>query len=231
MTLDTTDSFNPAKRPAKTLIAFTTLHFAFFFASLIAIPVLAPRSRIPNPFGNDAEVRTFFLTASSAVRVSDFLQLASALCLAALSPLLSDALSVSNRRSLPSWLTLAGGLGAAIMLSLSALFSWAIVPPGAADLGPALRAFQFIPFLLGGPAWAGFFAIFLAGICMGARGVLPRWLIGTGLFLACISALATPVLLTIVFSPCLPIARFLGFVWLIVISIYLARRSEQREQT
>jgi hypothetical protein len=224
MTLDTTDSFNPAKRPAKILIVFTTLHCMFFFASLIAFFVLAPGARIPNPFGNDTDVRTFLLTASAAVRVSDFLQLASALCLAALSPLLSDALSVSNRRGTPSWLTLAGGLGAASMLSLSAVFSWAIVAPGTADLGPALHAFQFIPFLLGGPAWAGFFAIFLAGISMGLRGVLPRWLIGTGLFLACISALATPVLLTIIFSPCLPIARFLGFVWLIVISIYLSGR-------
>ena len=224
MTFDATTSFSPAKRPAKILITFATLHFVLFFASLIAIPTLAPGSRIPNPFGNDAEVRTFFLTASSAVRVSDFLQLASALCLAALSPLLSDALSASNRRSSPSWLTLAGGLGAAIMLSLSAVFSWAIVSPGAADLGPALHAFQFIPFLLGGPAWAGFFAIFLAGISMGARGVLPRWLTGTGIFLACVSTLATPVLLTIVFAPCLPIARFLGFVWLIVLSVYLARQ-------
>lgn len=224
MTLDTTTSFSPAQRPAKILIAFATLHFAFFFASLIAIPIIAPGSRIPNPFGNDASVRAFYLTASSAVRVSDFLQLASALCLAALSPFLSDAPSVSNRRSTSSWLTLAGGLGAAIMLSLSALFSWAIVSPGATDLGPAFHAFQFIPFLLGGPGWAGFFAIFLAGISLGARGVLPRWLIGAGLFLACISALATPVLLTIVFSPCLPVARFLGFIWLIVLSVYLARR-------
>ena len=138
MTLDTTDSFNSAKRPAKILIVFTTLHFVFFFASLVAIPVLAPGSRIPNPFGNDAELRTFFLTASSAVRVSDFLQLASALCLAALSALLSDTLSASNRRSSASWLTLSGGLGAATMLSLSAIFSWAIVAPGGSDLGPAL---------------------------------------------------------------------------------------------
>jgi hypothetical protein len=224
MTFNATTSFSPAKRPATILIAFTVLHFAFFFASLIAIPIIAPGSRIPNPFGNDAEIRTFFLTASAAIRLSCSLQFASALCLAALGPLLSDALSVSNRRSLSSWLTLAGGLGAAIMLSLSALFSWTIVSPGATDLGAALHAFQFVPFLLGGPGWAGFFAIFLAGISMEARGVLPRWLIGTGLFLSCVSTLATPVLLTIVFSPCLPIARFLGFVWLILISIYLARR-------
>src|SRR5579859_7243283 len=190
MTLGATRALNPANHPAKSLIVFTSLHFAFFLASLIAIPVLAPGSRIPNPFGNDSELRTFFLTASSAVRLSDFLQLASALCLAALSALLSDRLSSMSRGSF-SRLTLAGGLGAAIMLSLSALFSWAIVSPGAVDLGPALHAFQFLPFLLGGPAWAGFFAIFLFGISVGTRGVLPRWLIGTGLSLASVSVLAT----------------------------------------
>lgn len=226
MTLNATSSLKPARRPGTILIVFSVLHFAFFFGSLVAIPILAPGARIPNPFGlDDGGARNFFLTASTAIRVSDFLQLASALCLAALTPLISDTLASSNKRSSSSWLTLTGGLGTAMMLSLSALFSWAIVSPGATDLGPALHAFQFLPFLLGGPGWAGFFVILLAGVCLGAREVLPRWLIGTGLFLCCVSTLATLVLLTILVSPCLPIARFLGFVWLIVTTIYLARRS------
>ncbi|MBS1801947.1 MAG: hypothetical protein JST28_01200 [Acidobacteria bacterium] len=221
---DATPRFEESHCARKALIIFAVLHFLFFFASLIAIPILAPGSRIPNPFGNDAGVRAFFLTASSAIRISDFLQLASALCLTVLSPLLSDAFSASRRSKLPSWLTLTGGTGASIMLSLSALISWAIVAPGQADLGSSLHAFQFIPFLLGGPGWAGFFAIFLAGISIGARGIAPRWLRSAGYFLSFVSALATPVLLSIVFSPCLPIARFLGFIWLIVVSVYLARR-------
>ena len=224
MTVELTEPFAPSKPPRNILIVFAALHFAFFFASLIAIPILAPGSRIPNPFGSDVQMRTFFLTAASAIRLSDFLQFASALCLAALSPLLSDALPSANGPSF-SRLTLAGGLGAAIMLSLSALFSWTIVSPGAADLGPALHAFQFLPFLFGGPGWAGFFAIFLAGLAMGTHGILPKWLTGTGYFLACVSALATPVLLTILVSPCLPIARFLGFIWLIITTIYLARQT------
>jgi len=223
MTFEATKSFNSSNPPRKILIVFAALHFAFFFASLIAIPILAPGSRIPNPFGSDAQMRTFFLTAASAIRLSDFLQFASALCLAVLSALLSDVFASANRR-LSSRLILAGGLGAAIVLSLSALFSWTIVSPGTTDLGPALHAFQFLPFLFGGPGWAGFFAIFLAGLSIGTRGVLPRWLTGTGLFLCCVSALATPVLLTILVSPSLPIARFLGFIWLIIATIYLARR-------
>jgi len=110
------------------------------------------------------------------------------------------------------------------MLALSALFSWAIAAPGAADLGPALHAFQFIPFLLGGPGWAGFFAIFLAALTFQARGHSPRWLRLSGYVLSFISIAATGVLLSIVFSPCLPLARFLGFLWLIAVSLYLLRR-------
>lgn len=212
------------RQPLKALFTLTTLHVLFFVASLVAIPVLAPGSRIPNPFGNDANTRTFFLTAAVAIRVSDFLQLASALCLGATSALFGSVLE-QNRRETASWLTAVGGAGASVMLALSALFSWAIVSPGAADLGPALHAFQFIPFLLGGPGWAGFFAIFLAGLTLAARELLPRWLRIIGYSLSFISAAATPVLLNIVFSPCLPIARFLGFLWLIGVSICLVRPS------
>ncbi len=223
MTFEQAQPHSPAKRPRKALIYVAVCHFVFFFLSLVAIPILAPRARIPNPFGNDEAMRTFFLTASFPIRVSDFLQLASASCLAVLSPLLSNAMR--ERRGSASALTLSGGIGAAVMLSLSALFSWAIVSPGAPDPGPALHVFQFAPFLLGGPGWAGFFAVFLAGICAGIRDVLPRALWGAGLFLSFISALATAVLLSISFSPCLPIARFLGFIWLIVVCLYLVRRS------
>lgn len=212
-----------AQRYAKTLLTFTTLHFLFFFASLVAIPILAPGSRIPNPFANDASTKTFFLNAAPAIRVSDFLQLASALCLGVAGSLFQDSMPRTGPWKTPEWLIVAGGGGAATMLALSALFSWAIASPGAADLGPALHAFQFIPFLLGGPGWAGFFAIFLAGITIGARELLPRWLRFAGYSLSFVSAAATPVLLSIVFSPCLPIARFLGFLWLIAVSIYLFR--------
>jgi hypothetical protein len=212
------------QQPARALFAFTTLHFLFFFASLIAIPILAPGSRIPNPFANDANTRTFFLTAAPAIRVSDFLQLASAICLGLAAALFSTAIPQVDHRKTSAWLIAVGGSGAAIMLALSALFSWAIIAPGATDLGPALHAFQFIPFLLGGPGWAGFFAILLAGVTMETRSLLPRWLRLSGYFLCFVSAAATPVLLSIVFSPCLPIARFLGFLWLIAISITIHKR-------
>ena len=111
------------------------------------------------------------------------------------------------------------------MLALAALSSWALASPGAIDPGMAFRALQFMPFLLGGPGWAGFFALFLAGVTMGAKDFMPRWTLWSGYFLSFVPAFATLVLVTIGAAVCLPVARFLGFMWLIVVGVYIDRRS------
>ena len=208
-------------------IALAVLHCALFLASLIVVPVMAPGARIANPFGPDEASRNFFLHAAAAIRASAFLQALSAFCLAGLSAALAGVPRARKGSIVGSFLTLAGGGGAAVLLVLTALFSWAIASPGAVDPGPAFRTLQFVPFLAGGPGWAGFFAMFLAGIVMAAGNTLPRWLRGSGYFLAVVSALAPLVLLTIWASPCLPIARFLGFLWLIFAAIRMGRNPAQ----
>jgi hypothetical protein len=216
-------SLNAAQPSGTALIVAAVSHFAFFLASILAIPLLARGSRIPNPFGLDADTRAFLHTAAAAVRVADFLQLASALCLAVLGALLAERLRSTRTYPSPS-LTLIGSLGAAAMLSVSALTSWAMAAPGTTDWGLSFHSLQFLPFLFGGPGWAGFFAIFLASASAGATGHVPGWMTASGYALASVSALATVTLLTIFASPCLPIARFLGFVWLILIAAYAARQ-------
>jgi hypothetical protein len=86
---------------------------------------------------------------------------------------------------------------------------------------------QFVPFLLDGPGWAGFSLLFLAGVARGAKRKVPRWLVTVGYFLSIVSALATLVLVTIYAAPCLPVARFLGFAWLIVVLILMSRTPER----
>jgi hypothetical protein len=124
-------------------------------------------------------------------------------------------------------MTQAGGIGGAVLLALTALCSWAIASPGAVDPGPALHTLQFLPFLFGGPGWAAFFALFAAGVAMGTRGIVPCWVSASGYVLALVSALAMLVLVTIYASPCLPIARFLGFLWLILVSLLLALKEAE----
>lgn len=214
----------------RTAIVFACLYAAFMLVSLIVIPVLAPGARIPNPFGPDDASRAFMLGNTRAVQVSDFLQLVSACCLGGLAAALAALQRMKGAATVASALTLAGGIGAAGMLAITALFSWAIASPGAVDPGAAFHTLQFLPFLFGGPGWAGFDALFLAGVALGTKGEGPRWMRGFGYVLAVVSALAMLVLITIYFSPGLPVARFIGFVWLIAISI-ISARAEARALT
>jgi hypothetical protein len=66
------------------LVVLAALHLVFFVSSLVVMPVLAPGARIPNPFVRDHAAHDLYLAFGMAVRVSSFLQLLSALCLAAL---------------------------------------------------------------------------------------------------------------------------------------------------
>lgn len=73
MTLNATGSLNSARRPGTILIVLSALHFAFFFCSLVAIPILAPGARIPNPFSLDdggAHVLPYGLHGHSRERLS-----------------------------------------------------------------------------------------------------------------------------------------------------------------
>lgn len=211
------------RNAARLSIVLAVLHCALFIASLIVVPMLAPGARIPNPFGQDDAARTFLLTASAAIRTSAFLQILSACCLAGLSAALTCVQRLIKTSPTTSFLTLVGGLGSALLLVLTGLFSWALACPGCGDPGTAFRTLQFVPFLLGGPGWAGLFSIFLAGVALTGRGILSRWVTGSGVFLSVVSGLGTLVLITIWASPCLPIARFLGFLWLIAVAIQMAR--------
>jgi hypothetical protein len=206
------------RNTGRAILALAVLHAAFLVASLVVIPILAPGARIPNPFGSDEAARTFLLNSAGAIRVSSCLQLMSAVCLAALGATMTGTQRLSKNDSASS-LTLAGAIGAAVLLATSALCSWALTSPGTVDPGSAFRTLQFLPFLMGGPGWAGFFALFLAGIVRSGVGLLPKWIVWTGWFLSATSALAIFVMLTISVSVCLPISRFLGFLWLILVAI------------
>ncbi|MBE7159087.1 MAG: hypothetical protein INR62_11770 [Rhodospirillales bacterium] len=215
-----------AAEPTRVPLVLAILHAVFFLGSLVVVPVLAPSASIPNPFGPDEPSRRFFLENASTIRLSDWLQLASAVCLAALACAWPRSLQGSGTSHKAGHLTLAGGLGAAVLLALAAGTSWSLASPGSADPGPAFRVLQFLPFLLGGPGWAAFFALFMVGAAQSSAGRIPRWMLWSGYGLVLTSGLATLVLLTLAAAPLLPVTRFLGFLWLIAAALL----SQQHEK-
>ena len=212
-----------ARETNRAAIVLAVLHAGFFIVSLVLIPVLAPSAKIPNPFGPDESSRRFFLENAVAIRWSDWLQLASAVCLAALGCVWPRSVQDSHQSRGATNLMMAGSLGSAVLLALAAFTSWSLASPGAVDPGSAFRNLQFLPFLLGGPGWAAFFTLFLLGAARSSARGIPRWMQWSGYGLSLTASLSTLVLITLGAAPFLPLTRFIGFLWLIGAAALLSR--------
>ena len=117
-------------------------------------------------------------------------------------------------------ITLVGGTLASTMGAFSALAQWALVQP---DLGSEVRALHLLAFATGGPGYVVPFGLLVAGVAVtgGLSRKLPRWVMWSGLFVAGAAELSS---LSIAFAPAmylLPLARFTGLVWLVVVGALL----------
>jgi hypothetical protein len=117
------------------------------------------------------------------------------------------------------------------MTAMSALVNWAISWPDIATM-PSLHALHVIAFATGGPGVVVPFGLLVAGVSVtgGLMGLLPKWLMWFGLFIAGLAELSVFALIVYPAAFLLPAARILGFVWMICVGVELpksrARRSE-----
>ena len=114
-----------------------------------------------------------------------------------------------------------GGLLAAASLAVSGLLTWTTTEVNtSADV---VRAFTTLGFAAGGPGFVVPFAMLVAGVAVPGLllRLLPTALAWTGLVLAALGALSTFALLTPALDVLLPIGRFGGLIWLLVVSVKL----------
>lgn len=160
------------------------------------------------------------------------------LLMAAAAPLAVWTASVSHRlrRLTPGvaapFITMVGGLLAAGSLLASGLTAWTATQ--ASGLGDAalVRALSTLSFGFGGAGFALGSALLLAGVAVPGLilRLVPRWLTVAGLVIAAVGVVSILSLLTPALGVLLPVIRFGGMLFLVVISIALpiARRSHHR---
>lgn len=184
----------------------------------------------PSPYAEPAVIRAFFSGPPLAVTVGGTAVFASAV------PLLIYAATVSTRlRHLGvtapgATIALAGGVASATLLALSGLLQWALGRPAVLTNEPVVRALHDLSFLTGGPAHVVFLGLLIAGVAVPGLllGLLPRALAVAGLVIAAIAELATLALLWPQLSVLIPLARFPGLLWLIVVGFRLPRQRPRR---
>ena len=162
-----------------------------------------------------------------AARTVAFLQVASGVALGVFTA--AAAAAVRSRTPRLAGLDIArfGGYGAGLLLALSGLATWSATEAAAVDGGPAaVKALTLVSFATGGPGYVALFGLLVAGIAVPlfiAR-LAPRWIGATGMALAVVAELALLSLTTDVLQPLLPLARFPGALWMLVVAAILVPR-------
>jgi hypothetical protein len=163
---------------------------------------------------------------SGAARAVACLQVASAVTLGVFAA--AAAAAVRSRTPRIAGLDIArfGGYGAALLLAVSGLATWSATEAAVASDPAAVKALTLLSFATGGPGFVALFGLLVAGLAVPLfiGRLVPRWIGGTGIALAVVAELALLSLATDALQPLLPVARFPGAAWLVVVAAVFAPR-------
>lgn len=187
---------------------------------------LAPRGvPFPLPYQPVDRAVAYVAQGGTALRWGSFFQLGSAVPLGVFAAVVVSRLRFLGVRAAGAVIALTGGIGAMVILMVSALADWALSTPGMAQSAGAVRALQLLGFAAGGPGYVVPFGLLAAGVSItaGLHRLIPRWLMWLGVVIAVCSELATFTLVTWKASIFIPVGRFVGILWMIGIAATLTR--------
>jgi hypothetical protein len=199
------------------LLALTVVYFALMIAGGANVKVA-----FQTP--HDSAIAAAFVTQHSwAIRWGSFCEFGSAIALG-----IFMAVSISRLRFLGihaagEQIAALGGIVTPIMLTGSAMATWSLTRPGVASASGAVEALQSIGFDGGGPGFAVFLGLFVAGVsvAVGLRKLIPRWLMWLGIIVAATGELSSLTLLNFTAGYFIPAARFLSIFWMLGLALKL----------
>jgi hypothetical protein len=197
------------------LLPVALVSVGLFLGSLVVVAAMTHGGYFPSPFEPAAAANAFFFDNADALRLGAFLQFGASVPLAIFAASASSRLRFLGIEAAGTQIALVGGTLASGMGALSAFAQWSLAQ---ANLGSETRALHLLAFATGGPGYVVPFGLLVAGIAVtgGLGRKLPRWVMWSGLFIATVAEVSS---LSIALAPAaylLPIARFTGYVWIVV---------------
>jgi hypothetical protein len=172
----------------------------------------------------------YFRIESAKVRWCAFLQFGSAIPLGIFTATVVSRLRFLGVNAAGVWIAWYGGLAASFCISFSALVQWTLSAPGISADGSIVRALHLLLFAMGGPGYTVFVALLFAGISIPVLlmrlAPKPVALFGIGLGVIGVLSSASLVFPELLFL--VPLTRFPGFIWLIVLGFKLPASRPQR---
>jgi hypothetical protein len=207
--------------PPLVLLAIATT--ALFLAS-VPLGFLLAGEVPPSPFASSGRVVEYYSEAGAAVNMMALLQFGSAMPFIAFAATTWTRMRSLGVQAAGPGIAFGGAIVSGSCLVVSALTRWTLADPPAEP--GVVNALHDLSFIFGGPGTVVPFALLLAGIAIpaGFGRLLSRLVVVTGLVLAGIAVLSS---LTLVVEGAsyvlLPVARFGGLAWLIVVGAQLPK--------
>ena len=227
-------AINEARHRGPHLGAVSLVYTLLFLASLVVTGIMTRGGHIPSPFQAADQSQTFFLQNSAAMRMSAFLQFGAAIPLGIFTATVVSRLQFLGMNVAGVFISLFGGSAASVFIAISASLQWVLSQPGVALNTTATRVLHLASFISGGPGVVVPLGLLVAGISVisAFTRFLPRWLVVLGFIVAVAAELSSLSLVSTAFIYLLPVARFLGFVWIIATGFLLpASRAEVQRKT
>ena len=214
---------SPTRFAGPPLLPLAVIYTLLFLANLAASALLRKGVPFVSPFADAEAARAVFAANPLAVKVSAFFLFGSAVPLAIYSATVVSRLRYLGVRAAGTNIALFGGFAASGATAISGLCMWVLWAPEISASLVGARVLQFISFLFGGVGFAVAFGLLAAGISVTSHfaRLLPRWLIVLGLIVAVAGEVSSLSLITYPANFAIPVTRFVGFVWLILVGSFL----------
>ena len=179
----------------------------------------------PGPWEPAETIVSYFQGQSHNVLICSFLQFGSTIPLGLYAVNMVSRLRFLGVRSAGPYIALFGGIMVAVNTAAAALMGWVMAFPGIAQNADVIRALYYVAFALGGVGFSIPLGIFFLGVSVSAgfAKLLPKWLIIYGLILGACGVLSWFSLLVPQLIYLIPLTRFPGFIWLIIVGFKMPR--------
>jgi hypothetical protein len=207
--------------PGYVALAYVVL----FCAGLYPVTIFGGKPYFPPPTASVAEIVAFFSNRQTALLLCAFFQFGAAIPLGIYVATVVSQLQFLGVRAAGTTIALYGGFATSFGIVSGHGYLWAMSYPDISRDPTLLHALYRISFGIGGPGFSVPFGIFIAGIAVtaGLTHLIPRWLMWFGIAIAVCGELSWFEMLSIKFLPLIPLTRFPGFLWTILVGFKLPR--------
>jgi hypothetical protein len=223
-----TKNSNSQHHRGPNLGAVAIVYMLLFNIGLYHVTVFSGAPYFPGPWESTDVIANFFQVRSMSAMLCAFFQFGSVIPLGIFTATIVSRLKFLGIRAAGPNIALFGGLATCFNMLASAVVLWSMTDSDVIGSPAVIQAMYNLCYAFGGPGFSVPMGILLAGISVSAgfAGLLPKWLVVSGLALALAGELSW---LNLIFPQVIfliPITRFPAFIWLILVGFRLPKIKE-----